>query len=772
MSKIFLSHSSAQKYLVEKIADKLGKDRIVYDKYTFEAGMDSLDEIIRHLDNTDLFVVFLSNEALDSNWVKTELAQANKLTLLNSIKQFLPIIVDKSIEHNDPRIPEWIKKRTLRQLFEPFLIKKKIEQSYRDILIESNSLIKAKEELFVGRNDIMEEFESQVLTTSNIRPVCFVCSGIEGVGRRTFMKKALAKTRFFNETYEPVSIYLDSKESIEDFIIKIEDINGSLSDDVLETLKNKSFDEKIEQAIEIVKKLIDNNERLFILDSGCIIQPNMQITSWFLDVTNDARLDNTLSIVLITRFRPNPTFIIKNRRIKAIHVDALSEKDIKKLFVQYRDILALTIEPENSEKILENLNGIPSQVHFSLDLIKATNVNYVLTNLNEIIEYGDARVFYLMDEIQKDASKLEILVLISKVDFISFDLLYQLIGKTKANEKILEEFFILGIYDTFGGFSDHIRVNYSVADYIRRSKFSIAPSYQSKLRQLLKTYFTDNKSHIDASELLLNVKNALIAGFKVPDRYFLPSFVLKSIVDMYYQGSYEHVVKLSDKILENKSNMDSGMSREIKYWLCLALAREKDPRFEKEVNYIDGADFDFLWGFYYRRKRDFDRAITSFKKALDKSPNFNRAKRELVNVYLSKGQYTEALDVAKQNYIKGKANAFHIQAYFICLIRKLSLTPSEQRTVEYLLESIKKTNDRKAEELYGTMMGEYEYYIKKNVPKAIQVLSDSLKSSQYKYYPFKALLELYMKQGQYAAAESLKASYDKDHYAIDEVLTL
>ncbi len=772
MSKIFLSHSSAQKYLVEKIADKLGKDRVAYDKYSFETGMDSLDEIIRHLNSTDLFVVFISKEALESNWVKTELAQANKLTLLNSIKQFLPIIVDKSIEHDDARIPDWIKKRTLRQIFEPFLIKKKIEQNYRDIVIESNPLIKAKEELFVGRNDIMEEFESQVLTTSNIRPVSFVCSGIEGVGRRTFMKKALAKTRFFNDTYEPVSIYLDSKESVEDFIIKIEDINGSLSDEILEILKNKSFAEKIEQAIEIVKKLIDNNERLFILDSGCIILPNMHVTNWFLEVTNDTRLDNTLSIVLITRFRPNPSFILNNRRIKAIHVDALSEKDIRKLFVQYRDILNLTIDPENSEKILESLNGIPSQVHFSLDLIKQTNVNYVLTHLNEIVEYGDARVFYLMEEIQKDPSKLDILVLISKVDFISFDLLYQLIGKTTKNEKTLEEFFILGIYDTFGGFSDHIKVNYSVADYIRRSKFSIATSFQSKLRQLLKSYFTDTKSHIDASELLINVKNALIAGYKVPDRYFLPSFVLRSIIEMYYQGSYEHVIKLSDKILENKSNMDSGMSREIKYWLCLALARQKDPRFEKEVIYIDGADFDFLWGFYYRRKRDFDKAITSFRKALDRSPNFNRAKRELVNVLLSKGQYVEALDVAKQNYTKGKTNAFHIQAYFICLIRKLALTPSEQRTVEHLLDSIKKTNDRKAEELYGTMMGEYEYYIKKNIPKAIEVLTDSLENSQYKYYPFKALMELYMKQGQYPAAETLKAKYDKEHYAIDEVLTL
>lgn len=772
MAKIFLSHSSAQKYLVEPIADKIGRDRAVYDNYTFEAGMDSLDEIFKHLSATDLFVVFLSEEALNSKWVQAELAEANKLTRLKSIKQFLPIIVDVNIKHNDPRIPAWLKEKNLRQISDPFLIRKKIEQNYRDILIESNPLIKAKEELFVGRNDTMEEFESLVLTTSNVKPVCLICSGIEGVGRRTFMKKALSRTQFFNDTYEPVSIYLDSKESIEDFIIKVEDLNGTLSDQVLEILKNQDFAEKIERAIELVQKITDNNEKLFILDSGCIVQPNMQINHWFLDITNDRRLDNVLSVVLITRFRPNPTFILRNQRIKAIHVDALSTKDIRKLFVLYQNLLGLTIEQQSSEKILENLNGIPSQVHFALDLAKSTNINYVLSHLNEIIEYGDARVFYLMDEIQKSQLRLDLLVLLSKVDFISFDLLYKIIGKTPENEKIIQDFFTMGIYDTFGGFSDHIRVNYSIADYIRRSKFTVSVEYKTKLRQFLKSYFTEDKAHIDASELLINVKNALINGIKVPDRYFLPSYVLKSIVDMYYTGAYSQVIKLSDKILDNNTNMDDGMTREIRYWLCLALAREKERRFEKEVIHIDGADHDFLWGFYYRRKRDFDKAIREFKKALDKSPNFNRAKRELVNVLLSKGQYVEALDVAKQNYTKGKTNAFHIQAYFICLIRKAALNSTEIKTLNYLLDSIKKTNDRKADELYSTMRGEYEFYINKNNTTAIEVLQNSLENSQYKYYPFKALFELYMRTGKYTKAEELKAKYDRDHYSIDEALTL
>ena len=47
MAKAFLSHSSRDKVLVEKIATKLGKNNCHYDKFTFEAGNITLDENIK-----------------------------------------------------------------------------------------------------------------------------------------------------------------------------------------------------------------------------------------------------------------------------------------------------------------------------------------------------------------------------------------------------------------------------------------------------------------------------------------------------------------------------------------------------------------------------------------------------------------------------------------------------------------------------------------------------------------------------------------------------
>ena len=76
MGKAFLSHSSRDKILVEAVARKLGEKYCICDTFSFECGQKTFDEIIKGLDDTDLFVLFLSDNSLNSEWVKKELSIA------------------------------------------------------------------------------------------------------------------------------------------------------------------------------------------------------------------------------------------------------------------------------------------------------------------------------------------------------------------------------------------------------------------------------------------------------------------------------------------------------------------------------------------------------------------------------------------------------------------------------------------------------------------------------------------------------------------------
>lgn len=180
MSKAFLSHSSVQKKLIEDIALRLGRENCVLDKYNFEAGSPTLDSIMKGINQTDLFVLFLSDDALNSEWVKREIYIIENLRNKEFKKKILVFLIDPSIEHTDSRIPLWLREDyNLQVITDEILLYKKISSKLRDIAIENHPYIKKKESIFVGRNNLMEEFEEKYYNIDNIKPSVLIVSGFE-----------------------------------------------------------------------------------------------------------------------------------------------------------------------------------------------------------------------------------------------------------------------------------------------------------------------------------------------------------------------------------------------------------------------------------------------------------------------------------------------------------------------------------------------------------------------------------------------------------------
>jgi hypothetical protein len=163
MSKAFLSHSSKQKKnYVEIVANQLGQNNCVYDAYTFEEGMKTYEEILRGMSNSDVFVVFLSDSALESDWVKKEIFDSQDLLKQGNLKRFFPLIIDDSINHNDPRIPDWIKEEyNLQYVSRPTVATRRIKQRLIEVSWDNHPQIKQRQNLFVGRNSLIRLFEER-----------------------------------------------------------------------------------------------------------------------------------------------------------------------------------------------------------------------------------------------------------------------------------------------------------------------------------------------------------------------------------------------------------------------------------------------------------------------------------------------------------------------------------------------------------------------------------------------------------------------------------
>jgi tetratricopeptide (TPR) repeat protein len=214
--------------------------------------------------------------------------------------------------------------------------------------------------------------------------------------------------------------------------------------------------------------------------------------------------------------------------------------------------------------------------------------------------------------------------------------------------------------------------------------------------------------------------------------------------------------------LENQ-NYDQQIIWETNYRLTLAYARTKDEKFFDHISFfkndLNNLDYHFLLGFYYRNKGNRSKALENYTKALEYYPEHSRSKREIVNIYLSLGNYDEALDLARDNYEKRQTNIYHIHSYFISIIRRKKPTTSNDiKVLGRLMNSVKSNPDIKSDDILRCMQGEYAYYIEKNIDKANEILLEAIKLNHNKNYPKKSLSEIYKIAGLNNAYEELNSA--------------
>lgn len=75
MQKVFLSHSSADKesyvrIVAKKLINNIGEENVILDEITFQQARKTIEEIDKGLNETDLFVLFISELLLNRNGCK------------------------------------------------------------------------------------------------------------------------------------------------------------------------------------------------------------------------------------------------------------------------------------------------------------------------------------------------------------------------------------------------------------------------------------------------------------------------------------------------------------------------------------------------------------------------------------------------------------------------------------------------------------------------------------------------------------------------------
>jgi len=767
MIKCFLSHSSEDKNTyVRLVAEKVKITNCIYDEYTFEEGMKPLDEIMDGLNESDLFVIFLSEFSLKSKWVQFEITEAKKKLDSNKLRKIFPIVIDKQIHYSDKRIPQWMKDEyNLKYVSRPVVAARRIRQRLREISWSIHPNLKSKIEGFVGRNSLVNEFEERIDDFDLPKPTCIIASGVPSYGRRSLLEYCSVKTGLFEESYRPPYIYLNSEESVEDFILKIYDLGFSL-EKKFTNFMTTTIREKVQAGINLVGDLHSIKETVFIIDNGCIVNYKRNICEWFVDIVDAVGPSELLTFCVVSRFRPDINKYRHNNHFYCIGVPELSFKERKGLLKRYSISKGLDLIRDDLNYFSNLLSGYPEQVFFVVNQIIEEGLANAKKDTNLIVEYNSLKVQILLKRWEDNEEIINFLRLLSEFQFISHDLVYDIVNDSDVFRKAIDTFRGLSIVELIGANKENIRVVDNVRDYIKRQKINLKDEYKDKLTRHVKDFLSTYKDEEkDLSDFLFSMQSALKTGCSIDEQYLIPSHFMKTIKELYdNEKKYEEVVSLSDRVLNSNQYIDGTFLQNVRYYLCLALARLRNSRCVKEAQAFRGHQHNFILGFYYRLKGRYSDAIIRLESALAERQNSPRAKRELVLVFQYIGEYELAFELAKQNYENDKFNPYHIQAYLNCLLKDLENKEAHQGTIEMLLSALEIINSETAHEMFLTAKAEFlAFHLNQELP-AIEIITEAKELYPTKIYPKLMQFDIHLK---FNDVENMKSSLQEINDMVD-----
>lgn len=763
MQRVFLSHSSRDKArYVSHVAQVLGKQRIEFDEQTFEEGGKTEEEIAEAIDSCSLFALFISDAALSSKWVLAEIDQARTNLQKGTLKRVYPIIIDPTITHDDGRIPEWLRHEyNLKLVSRPSIAARRIQNKIREIQWQQHPIHEERKRVFVGRNSLLQDFESRIDDIDLKTPTCIIASGISKIGRSKFLHHALAKANLVDRSFEPVKILVERVDSIEDFIIKLfkTGLTSEKESSVLGQL-DKSMADKVKILTGMLSDLQAAKEVVFVEDHGTIVDHMRAIAPWLIEAIGAMPSAYRPVLCIAARYRVDYSAIRRLPRFYSLEVPELNPSERAGLLKRILEVQDVEISAEDFKFFSSQLRGYPEEAYFCADLVADLGIRGARDESHLITEFNREKASVLLKQYEQNQGTLDFIYLLSEFEFVSLTFLFEIVEEEKyAN--LLNELITKLICDYVDNEREFVRINDTIRDLIRRNRLEIPPHFASRLREHVKSFINDtNKFERDTSDYFYSIKEGLIREDKIDDKFIAPSHVLRTIKDLYQRReNLKRVVSLADMLLLRESSLQSKLVQDVRYYLCLSLARQKDKRVLTEAQNIAGPEHHFVLGYYYRLVGRHADAISKLTGLLETPYIASRAKRELVQVYLYIEEFDKALEMARENYEANRGNQFPIQSYLQCLLNSDDAKRNEE-TIQALIEELDQIGSSQSRQMTFIAKAHYASKFSDNRSAAYNLLDDAEYLDDKSPYPHFARFDIALRFGDIVTMGSTLATLE------------
>jgi tetratricopeptide (TPR) repeat protein len=643
--KAFLSHSSTDKQYVDKVAEILGREAIVYDRQSFDHGEQFRTEIIRGMAKSTLFVFFISRKALASMWVKFELDEAQRRLFSGLMRHAIGVFLEPDISFDD--IPTFLKAVNIPRNVSPracaTLIREKIVALRRAALPE----------LFVGRTQDVERIEKALLPLSQAAtPRPLLLWGLPGIGRTTLARRIARDVLDFQRAHV---VTIESGDRPADLRVKmailLEVVEGESELKKIQAEADKrSTEENNEEILTQIMQMHRDRAIPIFVDQGGLMDEDGEVRSYFVDMLRVVQ-ESTAKCFLVSRRKPAEVSLSSSVDLPLVRVNPLDVDASRRLLRQLADWQELTLSQIEIDALLTSARGYPPAFYQAVSLMKEYGKELLIRNQQPLVEFRERSFFALLQTENKftNAEK-KILELLPPFDALPLPVISEVTGLDQvevdqAATKLLNISF-LEIDD-----SGYYYVTDPIRDAVQKLFGRLDINY-GKIADSLSSYMADAQVDVSLPLALYRArfKAHVLAGRGTKNLFHMSSDLVRSQQSLYHEQDYERSIEYGKAALDARPHEADVL----KYLARAYIQLERHEEFSRTLDEMRGRspvkEIKFLEGFAYRKRGDTRRASIAYEEAIALGMRGAAVHRELGQCLFEEGRLSEAREhIAKAN---------------------------------------------------------------------------------------------------------------------------
>ncbi len=651
--RAFLSHSSKDKNLVGPIFNSLTAAHAHYDEATFEKGETSASEIYKAINNTEVFVLFLSRNSVRSPWVQTELVLAQQKIYSGKIKKILVFLLD-SFDHSD--IPEWLLEYVYRKTSSPGIITTAIRSALFDVALAENANLS----VFMGRDKEISVLKESLSSLSADSPQVIFLAGNDGIGRRTLAKRALQDVHP-QLIRLPIEIVLrDSDSEIEFYralLSQGEHLTILQSIDKIEQFTLLSSTDRTELLVELIENISSQRQIVFLRGKESLVREDGSFSEWISSILSGLAPSPWPKLAIIAR-RMIPAAKRRNYpNVAFFPINSLDESSSKRLLSIWLKHYQADIDGALVDEISEYVTGHPRNIQIAAALAAEYGSARLKVQRPDFLEAIRQQAKSLIEGISFDPSQESILALFREYEYLSAEDIFVALGTVdEANlSRTLSYLSDHGILESEG---PYIRMAPYLLDTLSRYNWSdetrrFIVECRDRLLDRVNNISIDDYASISTIDawVLSSLRQEKSTDNIILARCLLPSHLLRVSREFYDRKDFSRTIELAQKALNGSNKLSSEAQVESLRLIGLSSVRLGQDKtlhssLEKLTAYGHTSALRtaaFIRGFKARYDGNIDIAEREYRQAfdLDGKKNFHIL-RELAQILKIKEDYVEA----------------------------------------------------------------------------------------------------------------------------------